>query len=57
VLSAEKRFDLRGSHQLLQELPHHPVIEEPLPVLGEWGWDAGSGSSGLSPTNQRNSRL
>jgi hypothetical protein len=37
VLIAEQRLDLRSTHQLLQELPHHLVIEEPLPVLGERG--------------------
>ena len=37
VLVAEQRLDLGSSHQLLQELPHHLVIEEPLPVLGECG--------------------
>ena len=48
MLVAEQRLDLRCAHQLLQELPQgppahsaslrkHPVIEEPLPVLGECG--------------------
>ena len=37
VLIAEQRLDLRCTHQLLQELPNHLVIEEPLPVLGECG--------------------
>jgi hypothetical protein len=33
MLIAEQRLDLRCRHQLLQELPHHLVIEEPLTVL------------------------
>ncbi len=33
VLIAEQRLDLRGGHQLLQEAPHHLVIEEPISVL------------------------
>ena len=37
MLIAEQRLDLRGAHQLLQKLPHHLVIEEALPVLGERG--------------------
>ena len=37
VLISEQRLGLWGTHQLLQEAPHHMVIEEPLAVLGKRG--------------------
>ena len=37
VLIAEQRLHLRGAHQLLQERPHHLVIEQPLAIFGERG--------------------
>ena len=37
VLIAEQRLDLWSSHQPSQEHPHHLLIEQPLPVLGERG--------------------
>jgi hypothetical protein len=64
VLIAEQRLDLRSAHQLLQETSHDVFIEETFAVLGvdEVGrrpYVVGCqiGSSGLRPTNQRNSRL
>jgi hypothetical protein len=35
VLTAEQRFSLRRTHQLLQELPHNFVIDKPFAALGQ----------------------
>jgi hypothetical protein len=37
VLIAEQRLDLRGTHLLLQEVPHDLLIEQPVTVFGECG--------------------
>jgi len=37
VVIAEQRFVLGSTHQLLQELSHDVVIEQPITVFGECG--------------------
>jgi hypothetical protein len=56
--------DIRCTHQLLQEAAHHLLVEEPLSVFGvdavgrrPYLVGCQIGSSGLSRTNQRYSRL